>query len=181
MIPLTSLWLPILVSSVIVWLAAAIAWMVLPHHRSDVRPLKSQNDLIALLQRDSLTPGQYYFPEMVRGATAEEMAARAKLPSGFLTVRGEDRGMSGTLVKYFLWLVAANILIAYVAAVALKPDTHYLTVFRVVGTTAILAYTAAQIPNSIWWGRPWSATIKDLIDGAVFGLLTAGTFGWLWP
>jgi hypothetical protein len=27
----------------------------------------------------------------------------------------------------------------------------------------------------------WGATIKEVIDGLVYGLLTAGTFGWLWP
>jgi hypothetical protein len=24
-------------------------------------------------------------------------------------------------------------------------------------------------------------TIKHVIDGLIYGLLTAGTFGWLWP
>jgi hypothetical protein len=27
----------------------------------------------------------------------------------------------------------------------------------------------------------WGTTIKEVIDGLVYGLLTAGTFGWLWP
>jgi len=30
-------------------------------------------------------------------------------------------------------------------------------------------------------GQTWSSTINELIDGLVYGLLTAGTFGWLWP
>jgi hypothetical protein len=29
--------------------------------------------------------------------------------------------------------------------------------------------------------QPWSMTFKEVIDGLVYGLLTAGTFGWLWP
>jgi len=24
-------------------------------------------------------------------------------------------------------------------------------------------------------------TIKEVVDGLIYGLLTAGTFGWLWP
>ena len=58
---------------------------------------------------------------------------------------------------------------------------EYLHVFRVAGTIAVAAYTSALLPGSIWWGRPWSHTLKDMADGLVYGLLTAGTFGWLWP
>jgi hypothetical protein len=35
--------------------------------------------------------------------------------------------------------------------------------------------------KSIWFGQPWSATVKDVLDGLIYGLLTAGVFGWLWP
>ncbi len=35
MVTITSLWLPILVSAAFVWIASAIVWMVLPHHKSD--------------------------------------------------------------------------------------------------------------------------------------------------
>jgi hypothetical protein len=51
----------------------------------------------------------------------------------------------------------------------------------VAGTVTILAYCGAQFYPSIWMGRPWSVTFKDLADGVIYGLLTAGTFGWLWP
>jgi hypothetical protein len=35
--------------------------------------------------------------------------------------------------------------------------------------------------NAIWFGYRWSATAKDVVDGMIYGLLTAGVFGWLWP
>ena len=59
--------------------------------------------------------------------------------------------------------------------------TNYLLVFRMVGATAFMAYGVGQIVNSVWKGQPWSMTIKDLFDGLIYSLLTAGTFGWLWP
>ena len=59
--------------------------------------------------------------------------------------------------------------------------THYLTVFRVVGSAAFMAYGLGAIPGAIWMGRPWSAVIKELVDAVIYALLTAGTFGWLWP
>jgi hypothetical protein len=44
-----------------------------------------------------------------------------------------------------------------------------------------LAYAAANVPHAIWWGKPWRNVIMEVIDGFVYGLLTAGAFGWLWP
>ena len=40
---------------------------------------------------------------------------------------------------------------------------------------------AAHAQESIWGGRSWVVTFKHIFDSLVFGLLTAGTFGWLWP
>ena len=42
-------------------------------------------------------------------------------------------------------------------------------------------YSLALLQNSIWLGRSWSTTLKSVFDGLVYALITAGTFGWLWP
>jgi hypothetical protein len=55
------------------------------------------------------------------------------------------------------------------------------TTRRVVGTAAILGYAIGHLHDSIWKGQPWGTTAKFVIDGVVYGLVTAGTFGWLWP
>jgi len=44
-----------------------------------------------------------------------------------------------------------------------------------------MSYGLGPIVNAIWKGQPWSVTLKEIFDGLVYGLLTAGTFGWLWP
>jgi hypothetical protein len=54
-------------------------------------------------------------------------------------------------------------------------------VFQLVGALAFMAYAAAIWPMSIWYGRSWTNTFKSTIDGLVYALVTAGTFGWLWP
>ena len=54
-------------------------------------------------------------------------------------------------------------------------------VFRVVGTIAFLGYGAAHAQESIWGGRSWIVTFKHLFDSLIYALLTAATFGWLWP
>ena len=53
--------------------------------------------------------------------------------------------------------------------------------FRFTGTTAFVGYSAALWQMSIWYRRAWSITVKATIDGMIYALLTAGTFGWLWP
>lgn len=83
-----------------------------------------------------------------------------------------SRGSSSVVVSFFA---------AYLASRTLDPGADYLAVFRVVGTTAFLAYSMAHMSDSIWKGQKWSTTIKHMIDGLVYALLTAGCFGWLWP
>lgn len=51
MVSLTSLWLPILVSAVIVFVASSIIHMVLPYHRSDMRKLAQEDEVLAALRR----------------------------------------------------------------------------------------------------------------------------------
>ena len=42
-------------------------------------------------------------------------------------------------------------------------------------------YSLALWQSSIWYGRAWGTNLRLTIDGLVYGMLTAGTFGWLWP
>ena len=63
----------------------------------------------------------------------------------------------------------------------LEGGARYLDVFRVTGVAAILAYAVGHMHDSIWKGAPWSTTGKFIVDGVLYGLVTAGTFGWLWP
>jgi hypothetical protein len=73
------------------------------------------------------------------------------------------------------------VLVAYLTGRTVAPGTPFLHVFRVSGTAAVMAYSLGNFPASIWWGRPWSTTLKDAVDGVLYALLTAGAFGWLWP
>src|ERR1700704_1999577 len=59
--------------------------------------------------------------------------------------------------------------------------TPYMRVFQIVGATAFIAYSLALCELSIWYRRSWGLTLKACFDGLIYGLLTAGTFGWLWP
>ena len=89
--------------------------------------------------------------------------------------------MTKELILWFLYAIVVGVFAAYIAGRALQPGSHYLQVFRFAGCTAFIGYSLALAQQSIWSGRNWGTTIKSMIDGLLYGLLTAGTFGWLWP
>lgn len=103
-------------------------------------------------------------------------------PVVFMTLTpGRVPSMGKSLVLWFLYTVVVSVFAAYIAGRALGPGADYLEVFRFVGCSAFIGYALARAQDSIWFSRRWTTTIKDMFDGLVYGLLTAGTLGWLWP
>ena len=89
--------------------------------------------------------------------------------------------MPKLLGLWFAYALIISFFVAYLTGHTVALGVHYLVVFRVVGTAAFLSYGLAHISNGIWRGVPWSMVAKDMSDGLIYALLTAGTFGWLWP
>lgn len=181
-VSLSALWLPILLSAVFVFIASNILWMMLPFwHRNDYDKLPDEAAAIAALK--SAKSGMYIIPCIAwNKMTAEERNELQKGPMGMLLLRNPAGfSMAGALITWFVYLLVVSTFTAYVASHSLLAGAHYLMVFRIVGTIGILAYSFGGISYTIWYGKPWSVTIKDIIDGIIYGLLMAGTFGWLWP
>ena len=185
MVPLTALWLPILVSALFVFLASSIIHMVLPIHRNDWRKVPDEDRMMEALRPFKLTPGDYCVPRADSPSAMKDPVFLEKLKRGpvvFMTVLpGRDMSMGPQLAQWFVFTVAVSLLAAYIAGAALGPGADYLQVFRFAGATAFIAYTMAFYPQSIWYKRPWSLQLKNTFDGLVYALLTAGVFGWLWP
>jgi hypothetical protein len=89
--------------------------------------------------------------------------------------------MGRNLAQWFVYLLIVSLFTAYITGRALPPGTDYPHVFQIAGATAFVGYSLALIQQSIWYRRAWTLTLKVLIDGFIYGLLAAGTFGWLWP
>lgn len=182
---LTDLWLPILLSAVFVFIASTILHMLIPIHKGDYKKLPGEEKVLAEMRAHGLQPGEYMFPcasSMKDMATPEMIEKCTQGPVGFMTVVPSGPwAMGKNLVQWFLYSILISVFTAYVAHHALVAGADYLAVFRVTGTVAILAYAFANVPNSIWRGTPWSITLKFAFDGTVYGLVTAGAFGWLWP
>lgn len=184
MVSITSLWLPILLSAIIVFVASSIMHMLLPYHRSDYIALPDEEKVLSALRAAGLKRGLYIFPF----GTHKEMKSPAMVekynqgPVGMMTVRPTGPPvMAKFLGLWFGYCLVIGFFVAYLAGRTVAPGVDYLHVFRVAGTAAFLAYGVGQLSNGIWKGQTLSMTIKEVIDGLVYAGLTAGTFGWLWP
>ncbi len=185
MVELTALWIPIVGSAVLVFVASSIIHMLLPFHKSDYSKLPNEEKVMDALRAAGVTPGFYHFPRCDSHAdmkSPEYIAKMNKGPLGLLTVIPSGQpNMGKYLGAWFAYCLVISVFVAYLTGRTLPPGTDYLHVFRVAGTVGFLSYGIAHAHASIWEGRPWVNTLKFWIDGLIYGCLTAGMFGWRWP
>jgi hypothetical protein len=184
MVPIMELWLPIVLATLLCFLAGAILHMAVPLHKNDWRPIPDEDGVMAALRKAGVTAGNYMFPAMSPEMMKDpaRMQKLAEGPSGVMTVRPPGPVTMGPfLAKQFVFHLVISFVIAYVAGRTMAPATEYLQVFRVTGTVAILSYFAALVPEAIWYHRPGNYMTGHAIDGLVWGLLTAGSFAGFWP
>lgn len=175
------LWLPVLVSALVTFLASGIIWMLLKWHNRDYRKTSDEEAVRAALRGTApgfyllpycMDPGEFKQPEIQEKFKAGPLAYITVIPNGLPK-------MGSRLAAQFVYFLVVGIVAAYFVSRTLAPDAEYLAVFRVAGTVAFVANGFGSIPDSIWFGRPWSITAKNLGDSLVYGLLTGGIFGWL--
>ena len=185
MVELTALWMPILISAVLVFVASSIIHMMLPMHKNDYKKLPNEEKFLEAMRALNLSPGFYHFPRCDSHADMKKPEYVEKLnkgPIGLMTVFPNGQPNMGVyLGTWFAYLVVVSIFVAYVTSHTLPSGTGYRQVFRVAGTVAFIGYGLAHAHASIWEGRPWINTLKFWIDGLIYGGLTAGVFGWRWP
>ncbi|MFZ0477608.1 MAG: hypothetical protein WAL71_00550 [Terriglobales bacterium] len=184
MVHLAALWLPTVVSAVIVFIASSIMHTVLTYHQGDYHQLPDEDKIRATLRAANLKRGIYIFPY----CTHKEMKSPAAIekykegPAGFMTIMPSGPpAMPKFLGQWFAFCLVISFFTAYLTGHTVADGANYLVVFRVAGTAAFMAYGLGHLSDGIWKGQPWSATLKEVFDGLVYGLLTAGVFGWLWP
>jgi len=133
----------------------------------------------------SIPPGDYFVPRAsgMKEMKTPEFAEKMKQgPVLVLTVMPNGpMSMGRNLLQWFIFLIVVGIFVAYVTSRSLAAGADYLRVFQIAGATAFIAYSMALWELSIWYRRSWSLTLKATFDGLIYALLTAGSFGWLWP
>jgi len=182
MVTLPMLWLPILLSTVFVFIAANILWMALPFwHRNDYGRIADDSSIMSGLA--AVKPGLYMLPSIDWSKMTKEDAARIQTgPGGLLIVQNPiSFSFVPKLVAFFVYNLIVVTVVAYASTLALQSGATCPHVFRVVATAGFLAYSFNTIPDSIWYRKPWPITIRYFVDGIIYGLIIGGTFGWLWP
>ena len=185
MVPITALWLPVLVAAVLVFVVSSVIHMMLTYHRTDFGQMPNEANVQSALRSFGVPPGDYVFPFAGSPEAMKSPAWKEKVkagPVGFITVfPSGDTGMGKSLTLWFLYSLIVGVFAAYVTGRALGPGALYLEVFRFAGTVAFAGYGLALMQNSIWYKRKWATTLKSMFDALIYSLVTAGAFGWLWP
>jgi hypothetical protein len=185
MVPVMSLLVPILAAAVIVFVASSVIHMFTPFHKGDLKRVPNEDGVMSALRNFNLEPGDYAMPLASSMAAMGSPEFQAKMTAGpvvMMTVRPSGKfTMTPSLVQWFIYSIVVSLFAGYIAGVALGPGADYLKVFQVAGCVAFVGYGMGLPQASIWGGKNWGTTIRGMADGLLYGLLTGGTFGWLWP
>ena len=185
MVPLFSLWLPILVSAVIVFVASSLLHMLLPYHRKDFRKLPNEDAAREAIGKLNIPPGDYMLPCGDGPKAMKDPAFIEKLTKGpvaIMTVmQPGPPAMGKNLVQWFIYLPRRRHPRRLHHRSCGHARRRLPRRLPLRGLHRVHRLRVAQWQDSIWYRRAWSTTIKNTIDGLIYGLLTAGVFGWLWP
>jgi len=175
------LWLPILAAAVIMYFASTLIWVLFKWHNADYKKTNDEEGVRVALRGNK--PGFYLLPYYLDPGDLKRPDVKQKYDDGPLAyitmIPNGVPAMGPKLISMFVYFLLVGVLCAYFVSRTLAPDADYLAVFRVAGTVAFVANSMALVPESIWFGRPWSITAKNFVDALIYALLTGGVFGWL--
>ena len=185
-VSLTSLWLPVLLSAVVVFIASSIVHMVLTYHRTDFGKLPAEAEISDALRKFNVPPGDYIMPHCSSPAemkTPEFKEKWKKGPRMIVTVLGGgSMAMGSQLGQWFLFCVVVSLFAGYVTSRAL--DAGRRVPARVADREHHRVSRLRDGPvaeRRSGTNGAHATAIKGTIDGLIYGLLTGGVFGWLWP
>lgn len=183
--PFGSLWIPVLVSTVVVFVLSSVMHAVLKYHKNDFGKLPDEDALAQAVAKQGAAPGQYMVPHCGDGASFKDPAFQERWSKGpnFLLVVGPN-GLPSMGKALGLWAIncfIVSFVVGYVARHALTFDSAPMDVARIAGTVAFASYALATLTESIWKWRPWSATALVVMDAAIYAAGTAAAFAFLWP
>ncbi len=188
MVPLLDLWLPILLSTVAVFILSFLVWTAPPHHKSDFKKLPDEDGVINAMRERPPEPGAYMLPrawthaevqnpEIVKKLTQGPVGLITIVPSGIPTVSS----MGKKFVQLFVFYLVLCVLVAYVTGTTFATDAAAMDVFRISATVATMGHGTGVVTAAVYFGTPWSNTWKHVIDAVIYGLTTGAIFAALWP
>src|SRR5437879_12684581 len=157
MTPLVSLWLPILLSAVGVFLGSSVLHMFTGWHKSDYRQVPNEDRVMDMLRPLAIPPGDYMMP---RPESTEQMRSPAfveKFKKGpvmmFTVMPGGSMAMGKNFIQWFLFSVVVGLLGTIVAGNALPPGAGSRAALPFAGIPAFVASDPATGPTSTRYCR----------------------------
>lgn len=182
---IASLWLPVLLSAVLVFLVSSVIHMLTPWHKGDYAGVPREDDVMQALRPFGLRPGDYMMP---RPSSMKEMQSPAFVEKANLGPRvvmtvlpAGPMSMGKNLIGWFVYLLVVNAAVAGLDLLTLPPGTHHHDVFHVTLIAAFLGYAAALWQMTVWYNRSIGTTIRSTIDGLIYALVSAAVFSYFWP
>ncbi len=179
---LLSLWLPILLSAVVVFVISSLIHMLLNWHASDYGTFENEDAVRDAIRAGNAGPGRYVIPkcrEMKEMASEAMKKKYADGPVGHITLLPNGQPSMGKyLGMWFLWaLVIAVATTGFIVTQIfdLNPS-RVRAVSKLVFALTFIAHGFGTVTESIWAGRPWSQSIKYLIDAALYAVGSAAVF-----
>ena len=182
---LLSLWLPILATAVLVFVASSLIHMVFKWHNSDYRKVANEDDVRAAIRAGSPAPGQYILPHCMDMKEMQSEAMMKKYTEGpiaFITIKKNGPPTMGTpLVLWFILSVVVAAVAGMLACFAfgLKADPRQAG--HLVGMVTFMAYATGSVTMGVWMAKPWGSVAKDVLDSLIYAVISALVFMWLWP
>lgn len=183
---LLALWLPILLSAVVVFVISCLVHMVLKWHASDYNGFANENDVRAAINAGKPTSGRYVIPfckDMKEMGSADMQQKYREGPVGHIMLGATGMPSIGKFMsQWFVWVLVVSTVSAYLAARLCGLDhSHAHIAAKLVGAVTFIAHGFGTVTESIWGLRPWSSSIKYLLDAALYGLGAGLVILWLWP
>ena len=179
---LVNLWLPILATTVALWMASTIFWTISPQHENDFSRLPDEDELMAGIRKADIPAGIYMFPFMKHSEMKNPDAIEKYKngPRGTL-VLWEIPSMAKNIALTILYFFIVTFVMAYIAweAFSLAPAeaANFKRIFQIVGAIGVLVYCSSGQLNAIWFPKRMR---MEFLDGIVYGVISGLVFALLW-
>jgi hypothetical protein len=182
---LTALLVPTVVAAIAVFIASSIINAVLPWHKTDFKRLPDEDGVRRALTPMAIPPGDYMVPRVMDRAELKSPEYLAKVNAGpVMSMTVWPNGpinMGKSLGLWFVYCLFVSALCGCIAHAAVGRQADLHDVFHFTAISAFMCYAVGLWQSSIWYGRPWSTTLKSTVDGVIYAAITGGIFIWLWP
>lgn len=181
------LWLPILLSAVVVFVISSLVHMVFKWHASDYNGFPNEDAVREALRASNPVPGKKhvvpYCADMKEMASDAMKKKYAEGPNAVVVFGPTGQpNMGKHLGLWFVWSLVIATVAGFLAARLVGPHAGpALGAAKRVGAITFIAHGFGTVQESIWMYRSWKSSATYFLDAALYALGSAAVFYWLWP